>query len=139
MKQNDGPPEILLIEDNPGDVNLVKYALREKGIEYVLTHYCNGDDAVDAMSAQPAEAKPPDMILLDLNTPKTDGFAALARLMQMPRLAHVPIAILTSSRAHSDKHRAALHGARYIEKPSQLREFVASVGNAVREMLSSAA
>jgi two-component system response regulator len=124
MRLNDGPPEILLIEDNPGDVVLLKYALREKGIEHALTLYSSGQDAVDAMTDQPAETRPPDMILLDLNTPKTDGFAALAKLMQMPRLAHVPIAILTSSRAHSDKHRAAIHGARYIEKPSQLKEFV---------------
>jgi two-component system response regulator len=132
-------PEIILIEDNPGDVALVMLALKEKNIEYVLTHYRSGIDAVDALGGRSAETKPPRAILLDLNTPKTDGFTALAKLMQMPRLAHVPIAVLTSSRAQSDKHRAAIHGARYIEKPSQLREFLSSVGNAVKEMLASAA
>ncbi len=133
------PAEIVLIEDNPGDVALVQLALRSEKILYVLRHYRSGEDAVDAFTAEPSGTKPPSVILLDLNTPRTDGFAALAKLMQMPRLAHVPIAVLTSSRAHSDKHRASIHGARYIEKPSQLKEFLSSVGGAVRDMLGSAA
>jgi CheY-like chemotaxis protein len=77
----------------------------------------------------------PDAILLDLNTPQSDGFEVLAKLKQCPRLARVPIAVITSSNAISDKHRTGLHGSRYIQKPTQLKEFLASVGQNVKEML----
>lgn len=58
-----------------------------------------------------------------------------SRSQQTPWLAQVPIAILTSSRAPADHARAAEHGVRYIEKPSQLQDFLGSVGSAVKEML----
>jgi chemotaxis family two-component system response regulator Rcp1 len=77
----------------------------------------------------------PDAILLDLNTPRSDGFQVLATLKQAPRFAGVPIAIITSSRATSDNHRARLNGTRLIEKPSQLAAFLSTVGEAVKEML----
>jgi CheY-like chemotaxis protein len=75
------------------------------------------------------------LILLDLNTPRSDGFQVLIKLKQTPRLADVPIAILTSSQATSDKHRAALQNVRYIQKPSHLQDFLATVGQAVKDML----
>jgi CheY-like chemotaxis protein len=131
------PAQIVLIEDNPADVLLVKKALAENGIDHALTQFDSGVEAVRALCAAHTDHDfVPDAILLDLNTPRTDGFEALHRLMEFPRLADVPIAILTSSRDRRDKHRAAIQGARYIEKPSQLNEFLTSVGGAVREMLS---
>jgi CheY-like chemotaxis protein len=75
------------------------------------------------------------MIFLDLNTPRVDGFEVLRTFKGTPRLSGVPIAILTSSRARSDKQRAATLGARYIEKPSQLDDFLSAVGQAAKEML----
>jgi CheY-like chemotaxis protein len=104
--------QVVLIEDNPADVELVKLAVREAGIE------CE--------------------IMLDLNTPRTDGFEVHLKLRQLPRLSEVPIAILTSSRARADKHRAALQGARYVEKPSQLQDFLTTVGELVKELLPAA-
>ena len=77
----------------------------------------------------------PDAILLDLNTPKSDGFQVLSTLKQAPRLVGVPMAVLTSSQAASDKHRTSLQGARYIQKPSQLDEFLTTVGQAVKDMI----
>jgi CheY-like chemotaxis protein len=129
------PALIVLIEDNPGDVLLVKMALEENGITHALTQFDSGIEAVENLCAPANRELIPDAILLDLNTPGTDGFEALGTLRQSPRLAGVPIAILTSSRAISDKRRAAIQGARYIEKPSQLDAFVSSVGQAVKEML----
>jgi len=71
-----------------------------------------------------------------LNPPKSDGFEVLGKLRLNPYLADVPIAIITSSQGRSDKHRSSLMGAvRYIEKPSQLEEFLTTVGLAVKEML----
>lgn len=130
------PAQIVLIEDNPGDVLLVEMALKENCIPCQLTRFDNGAEAVRVLCA-PAEANAliPDAILLDLNTPRSDGFQVLIQLKQSPRLAQVPIAILTSSPASSDKHRIALQGVRYIQKPSQLANFLATVGQAVKEML----
>jgi two-component system, chemotaxis family, response regulator Rcp1 len=106
--------------------------LKENGIPCELTHFDNGTEALRALQAT---AFVPDAILLDLNTPRTDGFQVLINITQSPRLSHVPIAILTSSRASSDKHRAALQCVRFIQKPSHLEEFLATVGEAVKEML----
>jgi CheY-like chemotaxis protein len=80
----------------------------------------------------------PDAILLDLNTPRSDGFQVLIKFKQSPRFAAVPIAIITSSRASSDRHRSQLQDTRLIVKPSQLEEFLATVGGAVKEMLAHA-
>jgi CheY-like chemotaxis protein len=131
--------QIVLIEDNSADVFLVELALKENGIAYELTRFKNGQEAVDSLCAPgPAatDAFAPDAILLDLNTPKSDGFHVLGQLRQNPRLSDVPIAIITSSQARSDKYRTSLLGAvRYIEKPSQLEDFLKTVGGAVKEML----
>ena len=133
--------QIVLIEDNSADVFLFEMALKQNGIPYELLRFTNGQDAVESLcrpEGANAQAFHPDAILLDLNTPKSDGFEVLRVLRQTPHLADVPIAIITSSQAGSDKHRTSLMGvARYIEKPSQLEEFLSTVGTAVKEMLHS--
>jgi chemotaxis family two-component system response regulator Rcp1 len=130
------PAEIVLIEDNAADVFLIELALKENGIVHRLTRFTSGEEAVQIL-CNPDDMDPlvPDAILLDLNTPRSDGFQVLATLKQAPRFAGVPIAIITSSRATSDKHRARLNGTRLIEKPSQLAAFLSTVGEAVKEML----
>ncbi len=131
--------QIVLIEDNSADVLLVELALKENDIPYELTRFRNGQEAVDhlCVSRPPAtNAFQPDAILVDLNTPMSDGFEVLGRLMQNPHLSGVPIAVITSSQARSDRHRTSLMGVvRYIEKPMQLEEFLSTVGRAVKEML----
>jgi two-component system response regulator len=135
------PAQIVLIEDNSADVLLVQLALKESGILYEMTRFKNGEAALASLcppGGGTINAFHPDAILLDLNTPKSDGFEVLGKLRQNPHLTDVPIAILTSSRANSDKHRASLMGAvRYIEKPAQLEEFLTTVGGAIKEMLST--
>ena len=131
---------IVLIEDNPADVFLVKMALKENGVVCEMTQFNNGSEALKVLCPpEGPEANPPapDAILLDLNTPKSDGFEVLVRLKHTPYLADVPIAIFTSSQAASDKTRSNLLGAvRYIEKPSGLEEFLSTVGGAIKEMLA---
>jgi CheY-like chemotaxis protein len=129
------PARIVLVEDNPGDVLLFEMALKENGIPCELTLFRNATEALRALSAPEATAFVPDAILLDLNTPRSDGFQVLIQITRSPRLSQVPIAILTSSKAGSDKNRAALQSVRFIQKPSHLEEFLATVGGAVREML----
>ena len=131
--------QIVLIEDNSADVLLVEMALKANGIPYELTRFKNGEDALSSLCSPDGRAPNafhPDAILLDLNTPKSDGFEVLGKLRQNPFLAEVPIAIITSSQAASDRHRTSTMGAvRYIEKPSQLEEFLSKVGLAVKSML----
>lgn len=132
---------IVLIEDNRGDVLLVEKALEANGVACEMTQFNNGEDAVRTLcTAGGTEASlfVPDAILLDLHTPKSDGFSVLIRLKNTPHLAHVPVAIITSSQAASDKTRSTLAGAiRYITKPSDLEEFLSTVGRAVKEMLAA--
>ena len=130
--------QIVLIEDNPADVFLVELALKESGVTYELTKFKSGQEALRTLcppEGTETSAFVPDAILLDLNTPRSDGFQVLIKLKQAPRLAHVPMAVITSSQAPSDKHRTSLQGSRYIQKPAQLEEFLTTVGQAIKEML----
>jgi CheY-like chemotaxis protein len=131
------PVQIVLIEDNLADVLLVEMAMKDIGLSYSLTRFENGIEAVRVLCGPMQEGGVlPAAILLDLNTPRTDGFDTLLQLKQCPHLSAVPIAILTSSRSQADKDRAAIHGTPYIEKPSQLADFLSSVGQAVKKMLT---
>ena len=132
------PAEIVLIEDNPADVFLVELAMKENGIPYHLTRFASGEEAVKSLcELSSGDITIPDAILLDLNTPRSDGFQVLGRLKNTPRLARVPLAIITSSCANSDKFRAKMFGTRHIEKPARLNEFLSTVGGAIREMLAN--
>jgi chemotaxis family two-component system response regulator Rcp1 len=131
---------IVLVEDNPADVLLVQKALEANGVACAMTHFDTGLEALKALcppDGADADLFVPDAILLDLNTPKSDGFNVLIRLKNTPHLADVPIAIITSSQTRSDKARSdALGAVRYIQKPSGLDEFLSTVGRAVKEMLA---
>jgi CheY-like chemotaxis protein len=124
---------ITLVEDNPADVLLVRKALQEKGIAFELTCFEDGEQAVKSL---PLQEPGPDIILLDLNLPLTEGVEVLVRLRALPGLVGVPVAILSSSASPTDMHRTKLLGvARYINKPMVLDDFLREVGRAVEEML----
>jgi two-component system, chemotaxis family, response regulator Rcp1 len=131
--------QVVLIEDNPADVFLVELALKENDVRCELTTFENGQEALKALCPEgglEANSLVPDVILLDLNTPKSDGFDVLVRLRSTAHLTNVQIAILTSSQAATDKSRSDFLGAtRYIQKPSQLDAFLSTIGRAVAEML----
>ena len=131
---------IVLIEDNPADVLLVEKALEANGVACEMTQFDSGLEALKALcppEGTDANLFVPDAILLDLNTPRSDGFNILVRLKNTPRLADVQVAIITSSQASSDKARSdALGAVRYIQKPSGLDEFLSTVGQAIKEMLA---
>ena len=131
---------VVLIEDNPGDVLLVQKALEANNVACEMTQFNDGQEALKVLcpaGGTEANMFVPDAILLDLNTPKSDGFNVLLRLKNTPHLAEVPIAIFTSSQATIDKARSSVLGAaRYIQKPSSLEEFLNTVGPAIKEMLT---
>jgi CheY-like chemotaxis protein len=121
------PIEILLVEDNPGDVRLTVEALREAK---VINRLSVAGDGVEAMSFLRREGKydnvpRPDLILLDLNLPRKDGREVLAEIKNDEALRRIPMVILTTSRAEEDVLRAYnLHANCYITKPVDFMQFM---------------
>lgn len=129
------PTRILLVEDNPADVFLIKEAMRTHGIPFDLEWFADGEDAVAHIDHLDPAARVPDAILLDLNLPKVDGKEVLACIRRNAQLKHVPVAILTSSDSPHDRREAARLGASiYIKKPPTLDEFL-DVGGTIRDLL----
>jgi two-component system, chemotaxis family, response regulator Rcp1 len=119
--------EILLVEDNPGDVRLTQEALKDGKI---LNNLNVVSDGVEAMAflrqeGQYVDAPQPELILLDLNLPKKDGREVLAEIKSQPNLRRIPVVILTSSAAERDIVRSYnLHANCYITKPVDLDQFI---------------
>ena len=121
------PVEILLVEDNPGDIELTVEALREGKVKNNLHVVRDGVEALQFLRQQAhyAEKPRPDLVLLDLNLPKMDGGEVLAEVKRDPALARIPVVILTTSAAEADVLRAYdLHANAYITKPVDLSQFI---------------
>ncbi len=124
------PIEILLVEDNPGDVRLTVEALREGRVPNNMNV---AGDGVDAMAFLRREGKHagvrrPDLILLDLNLPRMDGREVLAAIKADPGLRSIPVVVLTTSRAEQDVLKSYdLHANCYITKPVDLDRFITVV------------
>jgi two-component system, chemotaxis family, response regulator Rcp1 len=119
--------EILLVEDNPGDVRLTKEALKDAKILNNLSVAADGMDALMFLRrCEPyGEAPRPDLILLDLNLPKMSGQEVLAAIKADQSLKRIPVVILTSSSAEQDIMKSYnLHANCYITKPVDLDQFV---------------
>lgn len=119
--------EILMVEDNPGDVRLTQEALKEGK---VMNHMNVVWDGVEAMAflrkeGKYADAPRPDLILLDLNLPKKDGREVLAEVKDENNLKNIPVVVLTTSEAEQDIIRSYnLHANCYIVKPVGLDQFM---------------
>ena len=117
--------EILLVEDNPGDVRLTKEALREAKVRNRLHVAGDGIDALQMLRADGDGRVRPDIILLDLNLPRKDGREVLADLKSDPELRRIPVVVVTSSEAEQDVLRSYdLHANCYITKPVDLEQFL---------------
>jgi len=128
---------IFLVELNVSDVFFVREALRFEGIESELFVAQDGEKAVEFIeSAEISRDAPcPQVILLDLNLPRKSGAEVLLRIMQSSRLAQVPVVIVTSSDAPSDRAETARLGARrYFVKPRDLDEYL-KLGLVVKDVL----
>jgi CheY-like chemotaxis protein len=121
------PVEVLLVEDNPGDVRLTREALKEGKIR---NHLHVARDGVEALAflrrqGEHAGAPRPDLILLDLNLPRKDGREVLTEIKDDVSLRQIPVVVLTSSQAEEDIVRAYdLHANCYISKPVDLDQFI---------------
>ncbi len=124
------PVEILLVEDNPGDVRLTKEALKE-GKVYSNLHWAkDGVEALEFLRRQGkfAGVPRPDIILLDLNLPKKDGREVLSEIKNDDDLKRIPVVILTTSKAEEDVLRSyQLHANCYVTKPVDLEKFIGVV------------
>ncbi|MDE3075448.1 MAG: response regulator [Chloroflexota bacterium] len=124
------PVEVLLVEDNPGDVRLTIEALKDGKIRNNLHVASDGVEALEFLRSQGkyAGAERPDLILLDLNLPKKDGREVLAEIKEDAGLASIPVVILTTSKAEEDILRSyALQANCYVTKPVDLDQFLSVV------------
>lgn len=124
--QRGRPIEILMVEDNPGDVRLTKEALKDAKVSNTLRVVEDGAAALDYLHRRGvhADAPRPDLILLDLNLPKKNGREVLEEIKQDANLKSIPVVILTTSQAEEDVVRAySLHANCYITKPVDFTQF----------------
>jgi len=121
------PIQILLVEDNPGDVFLAKEALKESKMYSHLTVMIDGQAAMDYLNKKGnyTDAVRPDLILLDLNLPKKTGYEVLEEIKEDDNLRLIPVVILTSSDNEADIAKTySLHANSYITKPVDLTQFI---------------
>lgn len=122
--------EILLVEDNPGDVRLTREALKDAKVANTLHVVEDGVLALDFLHRRPpfAETPRPDLILLDLNLPRKSGREVLAEIKSDERFRAIPVVVLTTSKAEEDILRAYnLHANCYITKPVDFTQFTTIV------------
>ena len=121
------PIEILLVEDNPGDVDLAREALETGKVRNTLNVVGDGEAALAFLRRQGlyADAPRPGLVLLDLNLPRKDGREVLSEIKTDPHLRRIPVVILTSSKAEEDILKTYdLHANCFITKPIDLHQFI---------------
>ena len=124
------PVEILLVEDNPGDVRLTREALKDGKVSNNLSVMEDGVEALRFLRREGpyADAPRPDVALLDLNLPKKDGREVLQDIKSDAELKRIPVVVLTTSKAEEDVLRTYdLHANCYVTKPVDLEKFIVVV------------
>jgi two-component system, chemotaxis family, response regulator Rcp1 len=127
MADRGRPLEILLVEDNPGDVRLAQEALHDAKMSNNLNVVADGVEALAYLrrEGQHAKAPRPDLVLLDLNLPKKDGREVLQEVKEDPDLRTIPVVVLTTSDAEADVIRSyELHANAYVRKPVDFDAFI---------------
>ncbi len=129
---------IVVVEDNASDVDLLKLAIKNEGLECKLTVVEDGGDALDLVRQRGkyAGVPPPDLMLLDLSLPKNDGPEILEALRANPVFADLKVAVLSSSSSPRDRARLdQFHISRFVTKPADLDEYL-RIGGIVRQLLT---
>lgn len=139
-KKNKNLFDILLVEDNAADILLLEEALADIAVKINLHVVNNGEEAISYLQqVEPFKAAiRPDLILLDLNLPKKNGFEVLEEIKQDSKLQQIPVVILSTSQAPEDVSRSyQLHANCYISKPSDLDRFMAVINSILGFWLST--
>jgi CheY-like chemotaxis protein len=124
------PIEILLVEDDPGDVLLTREAFADNKVKNNFNVVSDGEEAVDYLyqRGKHAGARRPDLVLLDLNLPRKDGREVLREIKADPELRAIPVVVLTTSEAEEDiLHSYDLHANAYVTKPVDFDQFITIV------------
>jgi CheY-like chemotaxis protein len=124
------PIEVLLVEDDPGDVLLIREAFEDNKVANSLHVVADGVEALAFMRREGvhAEAPRPDLVLLDLNLPRKDGREVLAEVKSDAALRTIPVVVLTTSQAEEDVLRSYdLHANAYVTKPVDFDRFIGVV------------
>jgi CheY-like chemotaxis protein len=124
------PIEVLLVEDDPGDVLMTQEAFEDYKIANKLNVVTNGEDALAYLRKQGAfaDAATPDLVLLDLNLPRVDGREVLREVKSDPALRRIPIVVLTTSGAEEDVLASYdLHANAFVRKPVDFDQFVSAI------------
>lgn len=127
LESTSKPIEVLLVEDNAGDVRLTREALREGPLAVNLTVAKDGQEAIEMLFRRNGfgDAIRPDLILLDLNLPKVDGRQVLQEIKSDVGLMQIPVIVLTTSHAESDIQATyGAHANCYIAKPVDIEAFI---------------
>jgi CheY-like chemotaxis protein len=122
--------EVLLVEDEPGDVELAKLALADSPFSCRVTVAVNGKEAMAMLRKQPphADTPTPDLVLLDLNMPQMNGKEVLAAMKAAPELAGIPVVVLTTSDVERDVVATYnLGAAGYITKPVEMEDLFSAI------------
>ena len=130
MSASARPVEILLVEDDPGDVLITREAVESSKVANNLSVVSNGEQALQYLRrvAPYHDATRPGLILLDLNLPRVDGREVLAQIKQDPGLRRIPVVVLTTSSADEDIIRSYdLHANAYVTKPVGFEQFMSVV------------
>jgi CheY-like chemotaxis protein len=132
-------PKILLAEDNPADVYLIRAALEEHSIDVPVQVASDGREVLELMADSESRDEPQfSLIILDLNLPRHDGIEILQEILERKRWTSVPVIVLTSSDSPRDRALASQLGAtRFLRKPSNLEQFL-NLGLAFKEVMGFA-
>jgi CheY-like chemotaxis protein len=133
MISEGSPIDVLLIEDDPGDIVITREAFEHHKIHNTLHVARDGQEGLDYLyqRGQHEGAQRPDLILMDLNLPKYDGRQLLEQIKSDPDLCHIPLVVLTTSAAEEDILRSyRLHANAYVTKPVGFEEFM----NVIRQI-----
>lgn len=121
------PIDVLLVDDDPGDTLMIREAFADNKVRNELACVADGVQAMQYLrrEGEYAGAPRPDLILLDLNLPRKDGREVLAEIKGDPRLATIPVVVLTTSHAEEDILRSyQLHANAYVTKPVDFERFI---------------
>ncbi|MDS4013593.1 MAG: response regulator [Candidatus Accumulibacter sp.] len=133
---------ILLVEDEPADAHLVRLALRENRVPAEVAHVVDGREALAYLRREGPSfvgTERPDLILLDLNMPRMDGFEFLAAVKRDPGLRGIPVVVLSTSEAERDVRSAyRLGAAGYVAKSSSVNDLIVAFGRLSRYWLTLA-
>jgi CheY-like chemotaxis protein len=132
-------PCLLVIEDNPADVQLLQFTLSDAGLDCEIVTIADGQKALAWVRQQSEDAAPakPQLLIVDLNLPKHDGIEILEAMQQNPSLAVLPVLVLSSSPSPRDAARVtAFPNTKYMTKPSDLDGY-GELSTVLRQMLDS--